>query len=60
MGGGDSKYISLPLPLSTLGKGSSLEDSGEVLGSSSEAVAIPFFWISLSRCAMRSETLAVL
>jgi hypothetical protein len=43
--------------LSTLGKGLSLEDSGEVLKSSVEGM--PFFCISLSFWAMRSETLAV-
>jgi hypothetical protein len=61
MGGGDSNSISLPLPLSTLGKGLSLEDSGEVLKSSVEDVmdGMPFFCISLSFWAMRSETLAV-
>ena len=60
MGGGESNSISLPLPLSTLGNNFSLEDSGEELRSSEEVVvAMPFFWISLSRCEMRSETLAV-
>lgn len=59
MGGGESNSTSLPLPLSILGKNFSLEDSDEELGSSVEEVAIPFFWISLMRCAMRSETLAV-
>ena len=61
MGGGDSNSISLLLPLSTLGKGLSLEDSGEVLKSSVEDVVEgrPFFCISLSFWAMRSETLAV-
>jgi hypothetical protein len=60
-GGGDSNSISLPLPLSILGRGLSVEDSGEVLGSSVEEVAegMPFFCISLSFWAMRSETLAV-
>jgi hypothetical protein len=60
MGGGDSKSISLPLPLSILGKGLSLKPSGEVLviGSSVEEEK-PFFCISLSFWAMRSETLAV-
>jgi hypothetical protein len=61
MGGGDSNSISLLLPLSTLGKGLSLEDSGEALKSSEEDVVegMPFFCISLSFWAMRSETLAV-
>jgi hypothetical protein len=61
MEGGDSNSISLLLPLSTLGKGLSLEDSGEVLKSSVGDVVegMPFFCISLSFWAMRSETLAV-
>ena len=61
MGGGDSNTISLLLPLSTLGKGLSLEDPGEVLKSSVEDVVegMPLFCISLSFWAMRSETLAV-
>ena len=57
MEGGDSNSISLLLPLSILGKGLSLEDSGEVLKPSVEGM--PFFCISLSFWAMRSETLAV-
>lgn len=57
MGGGDSNSISLLLPLSTLGEGLSLEDSGEVFNSVVEGM--PFFCISLSFWAMRSETLAV-